>query len=217
MKTRLTLISLSVLFALIFSSCSSLFPATAGPDLPIVGETFQSPVKATKFFNEQSAWVIAAPGVIGDASTIFTIPATDEMYAANCPEGGFAYFSLGSGKIKMDDVKLVLNPEDGLIYLVIIRCTISDGIVDSDLNGTAELSGFVPGHATFAYLPSGAYVDNGWFRQQLVAATTQSFTACGLPGCSNARVVLFDRSSHKYQMFGVSADNLDAWVLIEHN
>jgi hypothetical protein len=205
------------MFALIFSSCSSFFPATAGPDLPIVGETFQSPVKSTKVFNVASAWMVAEPGVLLDNATAWTIPATDETYFVNVPEGAFTYFSLGSGTIKLDDVKLVLKPQDGLIYLVLIRGTITDGIVDTDLNGTAELTGFVPGHAIYSHMPAGAYVSANWFRQQLVAATTKGFTACGLPGCSNVRVVFLDRSSHKYQMFGIPAENLDVWVLIESN
>ncbi len=190
-------------------------PTTAGPDLPVVGETFQTPVKGTKCFSP--SWIVCEPGVLLDNATAWTIAATDETYFVNVPEGAFTYFSLGSGTIKLDNVKLVLEPQTGLIYLVLVRGTITDGIFDTDLNGTAELTGFVPGHAIYSHMPAGAYVSASWFRQQLVAATTKGFTACGLPGCSNVRVVVYDRGSHKYQMFGVSAENLDAWVLIEGN
>lgn len=218
MKTRSLLLSVVLLLAVLLNACSlSNGPITAGPDMPIVGTTFQSPVTSTKSFEKQAAWIVSEPGVLLDDTAAFTITGTDAKYFVNVPEGGFTYFSLGEGKIKLDNVEIVLEPQNGLIYLVLVRGTLDDGIVDSDLNGTAELTDFVPGHAIYSHMPTGAYVSADWFHDQLVAATTNSFTACGATGCSNARVVLFDRSSHKYQMFAVNANNVDLWFLIESN
>jgi hypothetical protein len=101
--------------------------------------------------------------------------------------------------------------------LVLIRGRIDDGIADSDLNLTAKLSSFKPGHAIYAHMPTGAYVSRDWFRQQLVASSTGGFTNCGATGCSRVQVVLFDVASHVYQMFEVKASDLDNWILVEHN
>jgi len=186
-------------------------------NLPMVRAPFQTPVKATSVFNNDSAWMIAEPGVINTNETAWTVAQVDAPYHQNVPEGAFAYFSLGQGNIAIDGVNLNLKGENGLNYLVVIRGSIDDNIVDSDLNKTAVVTNFVTGHAIWSYMPKGAYVSRNWFRQQLVASSTENFTNCGAEGCSRVRVVLFDVDSHKYQMFEVHAGSLDSWTLIEHN
>jgi hypothetical protein len=189
----------------------------AGPSLPRVGDLFQTPVKCTGKFNDQSSWLICEPGVLLDNTTAWTIPATEDEYFFNVPEGGFWYGSMGQGVITVDNVVIELPPNQGLNYLVLIRGRIDDGIADSDLNLTAKLSSFKPGHAIYAHMPTGAYVSRDWFRQQLVASSTGGFTNCGATGCSRVQVVLFDVASHVYQMFEVKASDLDNWILVEHN
>lgn len=189
----------------------------AGPDLLVTGGLFMSPVPTQSVFNKESSWLIAEPGRLLDASAIFTIPGTNEVWESNCPEGAFWYGSMGSGQIEIDGVTIVLQPENGLNYLVLLRCKIDDAIVDSDLNLTPEISHFVPGHATWAFLPTGAYVSKDWLRDQMVASTTGGYTNCGATGCSRIRIVLFDVDSHYFELFEVNASALDTWSLIEHN
>jgi len=188
--------------------------AEAPAELPREGELFQTPVEATDVFNDESSWLIAEPGVLLDASTAWTIPSTEARHFANVPEGGFWYASLGEGMILVDDVELSLPGENGLNYLVLIRGRIDDGIVDSDLNLTAEVTDFVPGHAIWSHMPPGAYVSKDWFHQQLVASSTSGFTNCGATGCSRVHVVLFDVDSHFFQKFEVQAGALDDWELL---
>lgn len=181
------------------------------------GEFFQTPVEATDTFNEESSWLIAEPGVILDDTAAFVIPSVKAEHYANIPEGGFTYFSLGEGIITIDGISLVLPGAEGLNYLVLIRGRIDDTIVDFDLNLTATVVEFLPGHAIWSIMPPGAYVSKGWFGQQLVTSTTTGGTNCGATGCTTVHVVLFDVDSHVYQKFEVKADNLDTWKLLESN
>lgn len=189
----------------------------AGPSLPRTGTLFQTSVKSTKSFNTDSAWLISEPGVLLDNTTAWTVAQVAAPYHVNVPEGGFTYFSLGQAKVNVDGVTIDLHGEQGLNYLVLVRGKIDDGIVDSDLNMTAEVRNFVPGHAIWSHTPTGAYVSRDWFRQQLVASTTDGYTNCGATGCSRVRVVLYDVGSRTYQMFEVRAGTLDNWTIVEHN
>ena len=190
-------------------------PAKAISDPSWPEKLFRSPVLQTDVFNIASAWIVAEPGVICDDSTLWTVGQTNTAYYQNVPEGAFAYFSLGQGNIAIDGVNLMLAGEKGLNYLVIMRGRIDDGIVDSDLNTTAEVTKFVLGHATWAFTPNGAYVSKNWFYQQMIASTTGGFTNCGATGCSRLKIVLFDVDSHYYQLYEVQAADLANWKLVE--
>jgi hypothetical protein len=181
------------------------------------GELYQTPVEMTDVFNEESSWLIAEPGVILDDTAAWVIPSVEAKHFVNIPEGGFTYFSLGEGAIGIGNTYLMLPGAEGLNYLVLVRGRIDDTIVDSDLNLTATVIGFVPGHAIWSIMPPGAYVSKGWFGQQLVTSTTTGGTNCGATGCTTVHVVLFDVDSHFYQKFEVKADNLDSWKLLESN
>lgn len=181
------------------------------------GELYQTPVEATDVFNEESSWLIAEPGVILDDTAAWVIPSVKAEHFVNIPEGGVTYFSLGEGAIGIGNTYLMLPGAEGLNYLVLVRGRIDDTIVDSDLNLTANVINFVPGHAIWSIMPPGAYVSKGWFNQQLVTSTTTGGTNCGATGCTTVHVVLFDVDSHFYQKFEVKADNLDSWKLLESN
>jgi hypothetical protein len=173
---------------------------------------FRTPVQCQKSFNTESSWLICEPGVLLDNTAAWTIPGTNEPWFINIPEGGFTYFSMGEGKILIDGVTLDLPGEKGLNYLVVIRGRIDDGIVDSDLNETAKVTNFIPGHAIWSIMPPGAYVSYNWLRDQLVVSTTTTGTNCGATGCSRTIVVLFDVGTHFEQRFEVHAGDLDNWV-----
>ncbi|MEK7112627.1 MAG: hypothetical protein AAB875_04830 [Patescibacteria group bacterium] len=191
--------------------------AVASADLPRLRDPWLSPVVCEDSFNPQSNWLICEPGVILDNTAAWVIPSVDATHFVNVPEGGFTYFSMGEGVIVIDGVALELLGEQGLNYLVVIRGRIDDALVDSDLNETAEVSEFVPGHAIWSIMPPGAYVSKDWFRQQLVVSTTTGGTNCGATGCSRTRIVLFDVDSHLYQVFETSRGNIDSWTLIRSN
>ena len=181
------------------------------------GELYQTPVEAKDVFNEESSWLIAEEGKKLDDTAAWVIPSVEVKHFVNIPEGGFTYFSLGEGAIGIGNTYLLLPGAEGLNYLVLVRGRIDDTIVDSDLNLTATVIGFVPGHATWSIMPPGAYVSKDWFRDQLVMSTTTGGTNCGATGCTTVHVVLFDVDSHFYQKFEVKADNLDSWKLLESN
>ncbi len=189
-------------------------PIQPAAPAPVSGDLYRSPVQTTDVFNEESAWMIAEPGVILDDTAAWVIPSVNATHFANVPEGGFTYFSMGQGNISVDGVTLHLPGAKGLNYLVLIRGRIDDTIVDSDLNLTVEVTDFVPGHAIWSIMPPGAYVSKDWFRQQLVTSTTTGGTNCEATGCSHVIVVLFDTDSHHQDRFEVRADDLDNWVPI---
>ena len=195
---------------------------TVGVGLPMIGSLFRTPVKAVKVINPESAWLIAEPGRILDASAAWVIPSVEMTHSANIPEGGFAYFSMGEGNIQLGDVLLAMEPMSGTNYLVVIRGRIDDGLVDTDLNMTAKVTGFRAGHAIWSKLQPGAYVSSNWFLQQLQASSqvkdaAQSSTNCGALGCSTTYVVLFDASTHYYQKFRIEATDLSKWTLVKTN
>jgi hypothetical protein len=190
---------------------------TSAPVMPVQsGEwpsnLFRTPVQCQKSFNTVSSWLICEPGVILDNTAAWTIPGTTEPWYINVPEGGFTYFSMGTGNILIDGVTISLPGEKGLNYLVVIRGRINDGIVDSDLNETAKITDFVPGHAIWSIMPPGAYVSHDWFRDQLVVSTTTTGTNCGATGCSRTKIVLFDVDTHFMQIFEVKAGSIDDWI-----
>jgi hypothetical protein len=187
----------------------------AKPAEPISKNLFLSPVLAEDTFNTESAWLIAEPGVLLDNATAWTIPGTKDTWYSNVPEGAFAYYSLGQGKITVDGYSLDLPYKEGHNYLVLVRGRIDDAIVDTDRNLTAEITDFVPGHAIWSHMPKGAYVSKDWFLQQLVASTTESYTNCGALGCSHVTVVLFDVDTHLEQRFAVEASDLTKWTQIK--
>lgn len=189
----------------------------ASAELTRDGDLFQTPVHCEESFNQESSWLICEPGVLLDNTAAWTIPGTKEHWFINVPEGGFTNFSMGEGVISIDGVALVLPAEKGLNYEVVIRGRIDDGIVDRDLNMTAEISDFVVGHAIWSIMPPGAYVSHDWFRDQLVVSTTTGGTNCGATGCSRTRIVLFDVDSHFYQMFETHAGDIDSWTLLAAN
>lgn len=176
---------------------------------------FRTPVGCTGKFNDESSWIICEPGVLLDNSTAWTIPSTDQIYSSNVPEGAFTYYSCGQCTISVDGVTLTQKAEKGLNYLILIRGRIDDMIVDNDLNETAKISAFVPGHMIYSHMPTGAYASRDWFKQQLVASSTSKFTNCGATGCTRTRIVLYDVDSHFYQRFEVLSGNLDNWRLLE--
>lgn len=197
--------------------------AVVGASTPITGTLFVTPVKCTKNFNPASAWVLCEPGVILDNTAAWRVPETLNTYYVNLPEGGFTYLSFGQGTLTFGDgMTIRLEPQNGLNYLVLVRGTISDGIVDTDLNQNIQVSEFAVGHAIWSHMPSGAYVSRNWFEQQLRASMsvtdhTKSFTNCGDLGCSRTHVVLYDVTIHAYQKFEVRATNVNDWRLLESN
>lgn len=196
---------------------STPLPSTPVPTATelAVQELQLSSVETTDTFNEESAWLIAEPGVILDNTAAWTIPGTKDVWYANVPEGAFTYFSLGKGKITVDEYVLDLPYKEGHNYLVLIRGRIDDGKVDTDRNLTAEITDFVPGHAIWSWMPKGAYVSKGWFLQQLEASTTEGYTNCGALGCSQVTVVLFDVDSNTEQRFAIEAKSLTEWTVIK--
>lgn len=180
-------------------------------------------VKCDKTFMDDTRWLLCEPGALQTEVGSFRWPEAEGVtYRSNCPEGFMWYGSMGQGKITTDSSTLVMQPENGLNYLVVIRCPLNDAIVDSDRNLTLKISDIVVGHAGWTPVDvlggvknpeDAAYVSMEWFGEQLVVSGTKSGTNCGATGCSRTIVVLHDVDSglhERYLVTNVKGESSDA-------
>jgi hypothetical protein len=91
----------------------------------------------------------------------------------NAPEGGYAYISWGSGKIKANEISVDYQWSEGNVYLVLVIGKPDDG-TPMDLNTSLELSDFSSGnvYTNFAFpapgqVFRGPIINKAWFSQQL--------------------------------------------------
>jgi hypothetical protein len=169
-------------------------------------------------FEPGTNWVLCEPGEILDNTATFTRAEVDAVYHTNCPEGGFWYGSLGKADIKAGGVLLSIPAQDHTNNLVVIRCPLSDGKVDTDLNLTLDVGNFVTGHVIWSpimpHSPYGAaYVSRDWFAEQLAVSSKLTDnniggSNCGSAGCSITRVWTYDVNSQFLQVWEVSVDNI---------
>lgn len=180
-------------------------------------------VRCDKSFENDSSWLLCEPGALQTEVGSFRWPEAEGVtYRSNCPEGFMWYGSMGQGKITTERSTLVMQPENGLNYLVVIRCPLNDGKVDSDRNLTLTISDIVVGHAGWTPIDvlggirnpeDAAYVSMEWFGEQLVVSGTKSGTNCGATGCSRTIVVLHDVDSglhERYLVTNVKGETNDA-------
>lgn len=156
-------------------------------------------------------WILCEPGVLLTNTATFTRGQIDAVYSVDCPEGGFFYASMGEGTILMPDgTGINLTPSgQGINHLVVIRCPLSDGNRDTDLNETLRIGNFVVGHTIWSELPpnhpdGSAYVSMEWFGEQILTSSTTGGSNCGSNGCSNVYVDLYDINSGSFQSFLVT-------------
>lgn len=165
-------------------------------------------VKCQKTFDpvaNQVDWLLCEPGVLLTNTATFTRPEVDMVYHTNCPEGGFWYGSMHHGTVNVKGVGIEIPDRGaGTNHLVVIRCALSDGKRDVDLNTTMDVGNFVIGHAIWSPIPpnhpdGSAYVSMEWFGEQLITSHTTGGTNCGSNGCSKVYVVLYDVNSQSMQ------------------
>lgn len=159
-------------------------------------------------------WILCEPGVLLDNTATFTRPEVDAIHQTNCPEGGFWYGSMHHGTVILPDsvggVGIQLKDYGpGTNHLLVIRCRLSDGKRDSDLNFTMRIGNFVVGHAIWSPIPAthpdgSAYVSMEWFGEQLITSFTTGGTNCGSDGCSKVYVDVYDVNSQLWQEFLVT-------------
>lgn len=203
-------------------------PAATDKPEPAYTGTHRQPEKdfkvmCQKTFMEDTRWLLCEPGALQTEVGSFRWPEAEGVtYRSNCPEGFMWYGSMGQGKITTDKSTLVMQPENGLNYLVVIRCPLNDAKVDSDRNLTLRISDIVVGHAGWTPVDvlggvknpeDAAYVSMEWFGEQLVVSGTKSGTNCGATGCSRTIVVLHDADSglhERYLVTDVKGETNDA-------
>ena len=169
-------------------------------------------VKCESTFADQTGWLLCEPGVLLDNTATFTRGQVKAIYNMDCPEGGFAYASFAQGRFHLARAGFTVdfpNMGPGTNRLIAVRCPLSDGKRDSDLNDTIEIGNFVVGHTIWSEIPpnhpdGSAFVSKGWFGQQLVTSFHTGGSNCGSDGCSTIYVTLIDVNSQLVETFKVT-------------
>ncbi len=121
----------------------------------------------------------------------------------NCGEGGFVGSAAGQMTMELGDKVAQLNGGPGHEWLAYWRCPNSDGLIDTDFNGTVKFTGYTPGHIEahrYPGNPGGGFISEGNFNQ-VTALSHSGGTDCGANGCSRLSVFLADA-------------NTGAWVVL---
>ena len=186
------------------------------------GDLFMSPVLTTSSISGATTWIVNEPGVLLDATATFDRGSTAGIHYLQCPEGGFAFASLGGGDLQVGAITLHMPFAAGTNHLVLVRCQLDDGVRDSDLNVNLLLTGYVPANISTSPMPAGAYVSADWFMDQLEVSAGVSDMAgqggnCGASGCSTTFIHLIDLDTGFYQEFQVNYNDLFKWELVYTN
>lgn len=114
----------------------------------------------------------------------------------NVPEGGFVFFTGGQMKVKIGNVVVDMPYKPAHNYFFVARGIYADGKQDSDLNRTAIITDYKPGHLQVRMYPSAlksnlAFISEEQFLQEVVTSHITG-TNCGAEGASNLTVVAVD-------------------------
>lgn len=194
---------------------------------PVDVETvFVTPVTPTVRWHGDSI-LIAEPGAILNETATFDRGSSTGTHFVQCPEGSFAYASLGHGTFNVQGgAYLELQAAPERLYLVIARCYLTDGDASTDLNMTLQLTGYKPGNILTSPFESRAegvaYVSADWVHDQLLVSTASGDTGrsdgnCGAEGCQQTYVVEWDVPSGLVQVFEVSPTDVESWELVFSN
>ena len=114
----------------------------------------------------------------------------------NVPEGGFVFFTGGQMKVEIGDIAVDMPYKPAHNYFFVARGIYTDGKQDSDLNRTAKITNYKPGHLQVRMYPSAlksnlAFISEGQFLQEAVTSHITG-TNCGAEGASKLTVVAID-------------------------
>ncbi len=154
----------------------------------------------------------AEPGVLLDDTAAFDYLSATET-PINAPEGGFTYIAVGSINLVHDGYSLNLFPQDGNIYLIIVR-GLPDDDTDLDLNQQVWANDYPRGFGIYSPMPYGAYVSLEWFIQQIEnAQESQGDPNCGADGCDKITAVVVELQSHTFRMWEIFGNPRD-WTRV---
>lgn len=118
----------------------------------------------------------------------------------NLPEGGFMWMSTGQARVRIGDTEIFMPHMPGHNYFFAARGIYPDGKQDSDLNGTAVITDYKPGHTLVEMYESRletnlAFISEEGGLVQRAATSHVTNTNCGAEGCSDLTVVTFDANT----------------------
>ncbi len=123
----------------------------------------------------------------------------------NVPEGGFVFFTGAEMQVEIDDVVVNMPHKPAHNYFFVARGIYADGKQDSDLNRTAKITNYKPGHLQVRMYPSAlksnlAFISEEQFLQEVVTSHITG-TNSGAEGASNLTVVAVDINTKATQIF----------------
>jgi len=123
----------------------------------------------------------------------------------NVPEGGFVFFTGGQMKVEIENIIVEMPYEPGHNYFFVARGIYPDGKQDSDLNKTAKITNYKPGHLQVRMYPSAlktnlAFISEKQFLQEAVTSHITG-TNCGAEGASKLTLVAVDINTGATQIW----------------
>lgn len=118
---------------------------------------------------------------------------------ANVAEGAFMMASDATMNVEIGGAAIQLNGEKGRNWFLIVKGRFADGKQDSDLNLTAKITKYVPGHVLVSRHPAGAFISEGQFKQMAVTSHDGG-SNCGNEGCSKLSALLLDINTGAYSV-----------------
>jgi hypothetical protein len=123
----------------------------------------------------------------------------------NVPEGGFVFFTGGQMKVQIGNIVVEMPHKFGHNYFFVARGTYADGKQDSDLNKTAKITNYKPGHLQVRMYPSAlksnlAFISEEQFLQEAVTSHITG-TNSGAEGASKLTLVAVDINTGATQIW----------------
>ena len=123
----------------------------------------------------------------------------------NVPEGGFVFFTGGQMKVQIGEIVVEMPYKAGHNYFFVARGIYADGKQDSDLNKTAKITDYKPGHLQVRMYPSAlksnlAFISEGQFLQEVVTSHITG-TNSGAEGASKLTLVAVDVNTGATQIW----------------
>lgn len=119
-------------------------------------------------------------------------------HSVSLDEGAFLFAKASKLSMEVGDFKINVDGPERNNWFVVLRGNFPDNKQDSDLNRTALITDYQPGHALVERYPPGAFISEGQFKQYAEASHTGQGGTVGKEGGSELNVLVLDVNTGAY-------------------